>query len=156
MSDVAVRAHVAPGRIRFRIPGRRGDEAYFRRTLESLATCPGVEGLRANPLTASILVLHHGDPDAIEHFAEAAGLFEAGTPPPNGRPSDRASGSLVGLATTVDQSLLRLTEGRVDLRAASIAWLASGAAVQMARGRMLPPATTLAWYLYQLLRRKGE
>jgi hypothetical protein len=147
------RIHVAPGRLRVRVPERRGDVAYFTRVLESLASCPGVEGLRANPTTASVLILHRDDPSTVERYAAEQGLFAVAPPVPPRPTADELSLALGGLTAEIDARLHRLTEGRVDARGAAVLAITGAALLQAGRGRLLPPAGTLLWYLADLLAR---
>jgi hypothetical protein len=146
-----LRVHVAPGRIRFRVPDRRGDVGYFKEALEALAGCPGVEGLRANPATGSVLVLHRGQADDIERFAAAHGLFDVAAPRPSLATSDEITRALSGATAAVDVGLGRLTDGRLDTRGAAMLAISGAALLQAVRGRMLPPAGTLVWYLAELM-----
>ncbi len=48
--------HLTPGRLRLRMPERRGDEAFARQVEQLLAPIPGVTQVHANPVTGSVLV----------------------------------------------------------------------------------------------------
>ena len=77
--------HLTPGRLRLRMPERRGDERFAQQVEAALARMPGVTQARANPVTGSILVLF--DPrqlDALQILAEleSRGLVGRHLPPP--------------------------------------------------------------------------
>lgn len=52
----AVIVHRIPGRVRLRIPDRRGDDAYFSDLADRLNTIEGVQGVSANAATGSIVL----------------------------------------------------------------------------------------------------
>jgi hypothetical protein len=122
--------HAMPGRARLRIASRRGDTAFLAEAATGLSAIMGVHKVEVRPLTGSILV-HHGPSLArIGEAAAKAGLFEIAEPasaavPPASRqwatlPADPRIAAAIGL-------------GLVTL------W-------QLSKGKLLPPALTLAWY----------
>jgi len=68
--------HELPGRLRLRIPSRRGDRTFFEAAGQRIAAMPGVRSIHANPLTGSLLVGHGTSTDAIASFARERGLFD--------------------------------------------------------------------------------
>ena len=122
---VAEIVHAMAGRARLRIGERRGDAVFFAAMATGLSTIAGVHKVEVRPLTGS-LVIQHGPP--LEHIATAAQdarLFVLGkasaVPPPI---------ATVGIAP----------RGLVGLGLGALAvW-------QLAEGKILPPAITLAWY----------
>ena len=50
--------HQMPGRVRVKIPQKKGDFRYFDRIAELLTGCPGITQLQLNPPAASILICH--------------------------------------------------------------------------------------------------
>jgi P-type Ca2+ transporter type 2C len=49
--------HSTPGRMRIRVPDRRGDEGFSQLMEQELGRNPGVTQVYANPLTGSVLIL---------------------------------------------------------------------------------------------------
>jgi hypothetical protein len=49
--------HSTPGRMRIRVPGRRGDEQFSRWMEQELGAAEGITRVSANPLTGSVLIL---------------------------------------------------------------------------------------------------
>jgi hypothetical protein len=49
--------HSTLGRMRIRVPDRRGDEGFSQLMEQELGRNPGVTQVRANPLTGSVLIL---------------------------------------------------------------------------------------------------
>jgi hypothetical protein len=66
--------HAITGRMRLRVPSLKGNEELSRRLHERLSAVPGITRVEANPVTASVLVLHHaGDahgPELVQALAE--------------------------------------------------------------------------------------
>jgi hypothetical protein len=56
--------HSTPGRMRIRIPDRRGDDGFSVQIERDLVQHPGVQQVQANPLTGSVLILF--DPRCID------------------------------------------------------------------------------------------
>lgn len=56
MSASGVLVHRLPGRVRVRIDGRRGDPKYFTDLSEDISRLPGVDRVKANPSTASVVI----------------------------------------------------------------------------------------------------
>ena len=78
VAPVAYIEHQIPGRVRLRIPERRGDAAFFQRIVGTLSKLPDVTELDGSPLTGSIRIRHKGPSEAIMAAAGKEGLFEIG------------------------------------------------------------------------------
>lgn len=154
---VAHIVHQSDGRLRLRIPERRGDLAYFNDIALKLADCPGVRRAEGRAATSGVLILHERrvDPRAIADFAAEAGLFFLDEPP------RRYSRTLRDYATAgigaVDRSLVEASGGLVDLDSALMMTLLAMALRQALRGQVVGPGLTLAWYAFGLAapRRRG-
>ncbi len=75
MNAEALVVHNMAGRIRIRVPSKKGNAAYFTAVKEALSACVGVEGVEVAPFTGSILVRCHGPTEGIIGWAESQGLF---------------------------------------------------------------------------------
>jgi hypothetical protein len=65
-SSHATIVHRTRGRIRLRVPSRRGNRRWFRQLEHVLSAVPAIEDALANPRTASILLnFAEGDADAV-------------------------------------------------------------------------------------------
>jgi hypothetical protein len=126
---IAEVVHAIEGRTRLRIPSRRSDAAFFASVATGLSTVPGVLHVDVRPLTGSILLQHGPALARIAAAAEQARLFRVAdlAPPPRSREAMRIDPKLVV---------------GVGLGALAL-W-------QLAEGRILPPAITLAWYTANL------
>jgi hypothetical protein len=117
------------GRMRLRLPDHRDDAAFFALLAQCALMLPGVVGAAANPATAGLLLRFRGTEDALLAAAAKDGLFDAAAPAPTRRTPKAAQLAPVGAAAF---GLL--------------------AALQAARGAVLPPAVTLLWYAGTLFR----
>jgi copper chaperone CopZ len=91
--------HLTPGRLRLRMPERRGDERFAQQVEAALARMPGVTQARANPVTGSVLVLF--DPrqlDAPRIMAELASRGLVGRHLPRSVPLLGEAATRVGAA----------------------------------------------------------
>lgn len=169
MTPIATIQHQIPGRLRLRIPARRGDVSFFHGIVQALSKLPGVEKLDAIPLTGSIIIRHSGSAQAIAAAATERGLFEIGPEEPKEAPApstrrrpysglrSTAATGLSGLA------LFQVARGRLTGNAAENFWNAYGAQrilgrpeiaagfvmlgiVQMLRGQLLGSASSLLFY----------
>lgn len=151
MSATAHIVHRAPGRLRLRIPARRRDTGYFGELAERLARLPGVESVRADSLSAGVLILHRGVGEA-ELAAACEGLAELSeVPPPARRAIDQAAAAL----ERADAALRQASGGRSDTASLVFLLLAALALVQLGRGQVLAPASSLLWHALELVRHPG-
>ena len=122
--------HLMPGRARLRIVERRGDGAFFASVATGLSTIKGVQKVEVQPFTGSILIQHRSSLECISTAAREARLFQLG----DGQ-GDRA--------TTPAQA--------INPRVLVGLGLGSLAIWQLTKGKIMPPAITLAWYASNLL-----
>ena len=140
--------HLTTGRLRLRIPEKRRDDGFFRTVERRLAGWDSVNSVAVNPLTASVLVTFV-DPAALftenalknDLFAVAYDEPESIVAPPRQALTQRAT----ELWREADGALRRWTGGGADIRSAAFLLMLAGAAYQLLRGRIAPPAATLLW-----------
>lgn len=148
MTERAYLAHRTPGRVRLRLPERRGDIGFFADLARRLADCEGVARVETNPRTGSVLIMHTGELEPILRWGERERRFALlGREPREPSMGERLRAEVAGFS----QGLRRATSGQLDLPTAAFVLLLAGAAVQMRRGSLLSPATTLLWYASSLL-----
>jgi hypothetical protein len=141
MTTVACLVHGLPGRTRLRLPAQRGRPACFAELVERLQACPGVQRVVANPDTASLLLEHHVPFADIVVFARQQELFDL-------EPSSAIS---AGVTTYRDWLSRQLQAGRhLNVRSLVVSGLVALSLVQIARGQILAPASTLLWYAWHL------
>lgn len=139
-------SHRTLPRTRFKVPARRGDAAYFERVQAELAQAPGVIELHVNPLTASVLVIHDSDVDALARYAEEKQLFHLESRP-------QATSFMARLSDNfqlVNERVRKLSGGELDLPTVAFLNLVGMAVAQLRRGNITAPATTLLWYAVSL------
>src|SRR5690349_7256419 len=96
-------SHAIDGRMRVRIPERKGDKDFFARVREELEREPGIAHVQPNPLTGSVLITHDLDTERLAALVESLGLFHlepesAEAPAPA---ADAASPALAALGSFV-------------------------------------------------------
>jgi hypothetical protein len=159
MIPVAHIEHQLPGRVRLRVPSRRGDVPFFERVVGELSKHPAMHELAATPLTGSI-TLHYFEPlHPIIAAAADQRLFETSRLEPQsnvGRSKPPAglregSGLADGIATGLTGlSLFQATQGNVFGSAAENLWHAFGAQRILGRPDMAVVFAVLG--IYQILR----
>ncbi len=141
MPDVpdAFIAHSIVGRLRLKIPSRRGDGAYLKKIAEEFSSLPGIEQVTVNPETSSILFLHGLEKEMIMRHLSGSGLFQLS-------PSPVAPASLHRGV----ESCFREVSGKIEnvtggtLGASELAFLAllGAGGIQITRGNL----TAIPWY----------
>ncbi|MGZ4998324.1 MAG: HMA2 domain-containing protein [Methylobacter sp.] len=152
--------HHLPGRVRLKIPQKKGDAGYFDRIAELFADFPGITQLQLNPTAASVLICHDGTEAQfgnISEFAQRNGLFsiterleETFSSPPLPIAVLTATG-----LNRFDESLMDLSQGRIDSRSLFMLTLTGLAIHQITRGNIMAPASSLLWYAIELLREEN-
>lgn len=144
--------HRAPGRARLKIPERRNDRRFFAELAERMTGCAGVERIEANPTTGSVLVMHAGEFEPILEFAREQRIF-APAEPDAGQPT--IAQRLRGEFRAMDGALRRSTDGQIDISMAVFLLLVAASVVQLFRGRVFGPASTLLLSASSLLAARG-
>jgi Heavy metal associated domain 2 len=141
--------HHTPNRMRLRIPSRRGQVPYFEQLVGGLAGLPGIDHIESNPVTGSIVLSPAIDVTPLAQHAERAGLFVLTTD---------ADATTVPLATGLargfqglNSQIRTLSGDNLDLASVGFLALVGAAVVQLQRGHVLGPASTLLWYASGLL-----
>jgi hypothetical protein len=116
--------HAMAGRTRLRIVGRRGDDAFFASIATGLSALQGVDHVDVRPLTGGVLIQHHLPFARVAEAASRARLFALGNS--NARPDHHGSAPAPRTMVSIG--------------------LGAFALLQLVRGRVLPPAVTLALY----------
>ena len=125
-------AHSSTGRLRLKVPARRGDLAFFAELGGKLAAAPAVREVETNARTASILIKHDSSDEALLSWADDHNLLT---------PTDRLL-----------SPRCRSPAAEPDLRTLLALLVLLLAVVQLFRGQLLGPATTLAFMAAQIAR----
>jgi hypothetical protein len=142
MIPVANIEHQLPGRVRLRVPSKRGDVSYFERAVKELSRHPAVLELAASPLTGSITLLHSEPLEAIMETAAHLLSFEAG-------------GSKPGVKGREAKRIERLTRG-ASLASQVAAGLTGLSLFQTARGNVAGNAVESFWLSFNAQRMLGR
>lgn len=143
MNPVAHVAHQIHGRVRIRVPSRRGDTAYFANVYESLTAFPAIEELRVNPVAGSVIINHSDSSlDPLKQYAQEKQLFILEET--DYQPEVLLQRASSGLAS-IDSGMKKITAGDFDLRSALFILLIAVAIRQLLRGHVVGPASTLLW-----------
>jgi hypothetical protein len=147
--------HQVRGRLRMRIQERRKDVDYFEAVRQHLEDLPGVESVRVNSVTGSVLLLHPElDFDELAPRLCDSDLFQLLAGPP---PEVPAFAPLQGGLAGIDRLLGEGTGGGVDLRTVAFIVTMGMAIRQVMRGQIMVPAFTLMWHAMDLVfRNSGE
>ena len=153
--------HQLPGRVRLKIPYKKGDFGYFERMAETFARCRNLTQLQLNPLAASILICHTPENDfkRIADFAKSQGLFTLASeediaPLQIFHPSLAAATAL--RMSRANGKLRQVSQGRLDGRSLLFFSLVGLAAHQATQGRIMAPAASLLWYALSLLKEENQ
>ena len=149
MDAAAYVVHRMAGRLRIRVPSKKGDPVYFGAVKDALSSLEGVEGVVVSPSTGSILV--HGrvfEEDVVER-ARSMGLFVL-----KEEPAPEATtfhDAVTGGFRTLDEHVKGLTGASFDLPALAFLGLVGAGIYQLARGNFTalpgtPPSGTPLGY----------
>lgn len=149
--------HATQGRVRIKIPDRKGDSTYFaslKEKLAGLSELPGIQRVEANPMTGSILVLHTLDLQAtdlemVAQYSEFNNLFCLRLSPPQ---QASAPGRPVQALQETNRKVGTLTGSEIDGEILAILGLLGIAVVQLKRGNIMIPAVSALWYVYSLIK----
>lgn len=140
------RVHVTSGRARFR--ARKDlDRAVFGELANRIAAIPGITRVVTRPNTGSVIVYFEGAPgQVLDRLGPAAGvrIRRAPRPPPAGQ-------ALQFGLMKLDMDVRSKTEDTVNLRTLIALLLLFTAIIQLSRGQLVAPASTLAFNAFQLL-----
>jgi hypothetical protein len=132
-------SHRTTGRLRVKIPSRKGDQAYLLSVKEHFSGLEGVEAVEINPLTASVLITHSSDERAIAQYARSSNLFVLqgldSSPAGLQRRISKAFGN-------INSQLKTATSGEIDVGGLAFVVLMGFGVYQISVGNL----TALPWY----------
>ncbi len=144
--------HQCKGRVRLRIPERRQDDAYFTLMEKQLSAIPGINGIKVNPISGTVLLLISQDIslNALSQPNHLQDLFHLACDADHPLTSRVAADLL-----EINKHVQRVKEDRLDMDGLYASILILLAIVQLLRGNSLGPASSLLWDAIQLLRKKA-
>lgn len=139
--------HLAPSRLRIRIPSRRKDGRYFERLRKEFLRLERLDRVEVNPVTGSVLLMGSRlDLAAVENYARSKGLFDLRQTKPSSAPVTR---KIVEPLGTLSSGMKRITGGRLDLPGLTFILLLVSGVVEIVRGNFrAPPWYTAFWYAF--------
>jgi len=149
MFDLPVDAyigHSSPGRLRVKIPSKKGDAPFFN-TLQALfAGLPGLQSISANPLTGSLLIMHSLDEATVKDILQSYNLSSA-------TDDNKAPSAVHGEIATIfqgwDRQVKNFSHGALNLKAIVAITLVSAAIYQISRGKFIAlPWHSALWYAF--------
>ena len=144
--------HQCKGRVRLRIPERRQDDAYFTLMEKQLSAIPGINGIKVNPISGTVLLLISQDIslNALSQPNHLQDLFHLACDADHPLTSRVAADVL-----EINKYVQRVNEDRLNMDGLYASILILLAIVQLLRGNSLGPASSLLWNAIQLLRKKA-
>jgi Heavy metal associated domain 2 len=138
-------SHRSPGRLRIRIPSRRGDVGYFDEMQKGLSRLRKFKQLEMNPVTGGVLFIDEfTEASAIGEYAREQGLFDLKLEPTESAPLMQTVAAPVA---RIDELMKGLTRGRIDLASSLFLTLVGFGIYEIARGKLTtPPWYTAFWY----------
>lgn len=133
MSDLPPEAslvHALPGRVRLRFEQQQRDRVFLAAIATALSAIEGITRVETRPSTGSLIIWHSASLAHIESVAEARKLFTIDRVRPAGSPQPPIS--------------------MPNRKALVTAAMGALAVWQVSRGRILPPALTLAMYAIEI------
>lgn len=148
----ALIVHALPGRIRFRLPDKKQDVAYFEQLLTALSGISGVNKLTINPRTASVFIQYDvGATDELNHFLEDNDFF-ALRKNPSGEDDPVGKAEHRGVAQILADTAGMVTSDIPPTQLVAFG-LAGWSCYKLLRGEWKSPEWYVAlWYAYNLYR----
>jgi hypothetical protein len=132
-------SHRTTGRLRVKIPSRKGNREYLLSLKERFSGLEGIETLEINPLTGSVLIVHSSDLRTIAEYAMANNLFllKGLDSSPAGL-QQRVSKAF----KSINGQLKTATSGEIDIGGLAFLALLGFGVYQISMGNL----TALPWY----------
>lgn len=136
--------HKTSNRLRVRIPARRRNTEYFTALEKDLITVEGIERVIANPVTASLLLVHNVSLERLSEYAAERQLFSLIHIPPK---QVTLHDSLTNNFNTWDKKIRDYTQGAADIGSLAFLGLIGAGVYQISKGNFTAPAWyTAFWY----------
>jgi len=134
------------GRLRFRIPSRKGDAAFFDSLRITCANLPDITGVAVSALTSTLLVTF--EPSTGFTPGEIAERLDLNIQAICPKSWEKSISNQFGF---LDREFRRLTGGELDLRGAAFLGCLAAGVYQIAAGNIAMPAWFVAfWYAMNL------
>ena len=166
-SPLAARiAHHVPGRLRIKVVGAKGDEAFFFAVAQLVSAMSGVESVRINAASSSVVVGYRAsgvamaaqlqrDPSlctllqwALEDPLETAAGLAVTSSYAYVKRHSRIAESIVVTAEHLDSNLRKLSDGYLDLKVLLPLSVAAASSMHKARSKGTPMWLTLGTFAF--------
>jgi hypothetical protein len=145
MDAAAYVVHKMAGRLRIRVPSKKGDSVYFGAVKDALSSLEGVEDVVVSPFTGSILVHGRASMEDVVERARSMSLFVLQEEP--AAETATFHDVVAGQFRTLNEQVRGFTSARFDLPALAFVCLVGAGIYQIARGNFTAPAWyTAFWY----------
>ena len=146
--------HTISGRLRIKIPSKKGNTSYFESLERKFSDCDKVQKVEANAVTAGVLLLHDADIKDISNFAEKNRLFKV----ESRRPEQVVLIKRIRSGfEDLNRRTTRFTGGELDLPGAVFVSLLFLSIYQIARGNFFAPSWyTSLWYAVNMVFKSSD
>jgi hypothetical protein len=139
-------SHAIPGRLRVKIPSKKGDSCYFDDVHKQMSGYEGIASVAVNALTGSVLVIHTVDFRKIAAYAERNNLFRMEDVKPFEKQT-YISRKVSETFKDVNSRVIVSTKGFANVPDLVLLALVGLSAIQISRGNFTAPAWyTALWY----------
>jgi hypothetical protein len=149
-------SHVSKGRLRLKIPSKKRDVTFFTDLQKALSTVPGLDQVRANPVSGSLLIVHTQLPDELASWVKTlTGL----SPQKNKAVKSNSIYQMVsGTFQQVNKQVRGFTKEELDIPTLSFIALMAVGIYQISRKNFTAPAWyTAFWYALNIfLKARGK
>jgi cation transport ATPase len=149
MATAAIIVHQLPGRVRLRLDEKRGDPEYFSALSENVSHLNGVEQVKVNPSTGSMVIEFSDSTENLVQQLQQQDLSVENQYEKN-KPTSRPAPVNSGVGSTTPFHLVSNRDiNPMFMLAAALAALG---VVQTFRGKILVPSLSVLWYAMQAFR----
>ncbi|MEK7789910.1 MAG: HMA2 domain-containing protein [Planctomycetota bacterium] len=154
MLPLAYISHRTGGRLRIKIPSKKGDRGYFTRLRERFSDSEGINAVEVNSLTGSLLIIHDSNWERIAEFALSNNLFSlTGLNSYPARLQQRVSETFKGMNT----QMAAFTGGEIDIEGLAFLLLLGAGIYQISVGNLTAlPWYAAFWYAFNIFLKSGQ
>jgi hypothetical protein len=127
------------GRLRLKVPSKKGDGEYLKKITEEFSSLPGIAQVIVNTETSSVLFLHNLSESAIMGHLSASGLFRLSEAPAGQEGVHRG---VKGCFREMSGKVEKATGGTMGISEVAFLALFGAGVMQIGRGNF----TAIPWY----------
>lgn len=137
-------SHMMPGRLRLKVPLKKGDGEYLNKIVEELSALSGIEQVTMNSSTSGVLLLHNLEKNNIMEHLHASGLFHL---VPLKASQAGVHGGMKNVFGEIGNKVEKVTGGSLDISEIAFLALLGAGIFQIGRGNLTAiPWHTAFWY----------